>query len=57
MTKRLAFVKKFIETHKVAIAVGMTATAFLLLIQRNQREFNNFLAEHNLLDEFYAIED
>lgn len=57
MQKKIAFLKKFIKDHRVAIAVGLTATAFILLIMRNQRELNAFLEQHNLLDEFYALED
>lgn len=57
MKKKLAFLVNFVQSHKVAFAVGLTATAFILLIMRNQRELNEFLKEHNLLDEFYALED
>lgn len=57
MPKKIEFLKNFVQTHKVAIAVGMTATAFILLMMRNQKELNKFLESHNLLDEFYAIEE
>ena len=57
MKKRIAFLVNFVRTHRVAFAVGLTATAFILLIMRNQRELNEFLKEHNLFDEFDAIED
>lgn len=57
MMNKIAFLKKFVSDHKVAISVGLTATAFILLIMRNQRELNAFLEEHNLVDAFYAIEE
>lgn len=57
MKKKIAFLVNFVQSHKVAFAVGLTATAFILLIMRNQRELNEFLKEHNLLEEFYALED
>ena len=57
MSKKMEFLKKFVTDHKVALAIGVTATAFILLIMRNQRELNKFLEEHNLLEEFYALED
>lgn len=55
--KKVAYLVKFVQKHKVAVAVGMTATAFVLLIMRNQKQLNEFLKEHNLFDEFYALED
>ena len=56
MSNKIKFLVNFVKEHKVAISVGMTATAFILLIMRNQSQFNEFLKEHDLLDEFYAIE-
>jgi hypothetical protein len=55
--KKLAFLKAHVEDHKVGYAVGMTAAAFILLLMRNQKLFNDFLKEHDLLEKFYAIED
>jgi len=55
MKRKIAFLVKFVQKHKVAIAVGMTATAFVLIIMRNQKQLNAFLAEHNLTDEYYAL--
>lgn len=57
MKKRLAFLVDFVQKHKVAISVGLTAAAFILLIMRNQKQLNSFLEEHNLLDAYYAIEE
>jgi hypothetical protein len=55
MKRKIAFLVNFVQRHKVVIAVGMTATAFVLLIMRNQKQLNEFLKEHNLLDEYYAL--
>lgn len=57
MKKKIAFLVNFVQDHKVAISVTLTATAFILLIMRNQRQLNEFLKAHNLLEEFYALED
>lgn len=57
MKAKLAFLKNFIKTHRVAITAGVTATAFILLIMRNQKDLNKFLEEHNLTEEFYAIKE
>jgi hypothetical protein len=57
MKTKIAFLVNFVRRHKVAIAVGMTATAFVLIIMRNQKELNKFLEAHGLMDEFYALED
>lgn len=55
--KKLALLKKFVADHRVAIAVGMTATAFVLLMMRNAKELNAFLEEHNLTDKYYGEEE
>ena len=57
MKTKLAYLVKFVQRHKVAIAVGMTATAFVLMIMRNQKELNKFLEAHGLMDEYYALEN
>lgn len=46
--------KEFVTNHKTAVAVAITATAGLVIIRRNQREFNEFLDSKGLTDEFYA---
>lgn len=53
---KAAFLKEYIEEHKVGFAVGMTATAFILLLMRNQKLFNEFLEEHGLLEKFYDLD-
>ena len=57
MYAKIEFLVKFVKTHCVLIAVGMTATAFILVMMKNQKELNEFLTEHNLMDAFYAIEE
>lgn len=52
MKKSLASAKKFISNHRVLIASGLTAAAFLALMWRNAREIESFMAEHNLLEEY-----
>jgi len=53
MTK-LAAVKKFVSENKVAITATAVAIAASALVVRNQKLVNEFLTEHDLLDEFYA---
>lgn len=55
MKRKLAFLVKFVQKHKVAIAVGMTATAFVLMMMRSQKQLNAFLEAHGLTDEYYAL--
>jgi hypothetical protein len=55
--KKLAFLKKFVSDHKVAIAVGVTSAVFIALMLRNARVLNAFLDEHNLTDVYYSLED
>jgi len=56
MTK-IEFLKKFVQNHKVAIAITVTATAFIVMIMRDQKALNKFLDEHGLADEYYALKD
>lgn len=55
--KKIAFLKKFVSDHRVAIAIGVTATVFVALMVRNSTQLNAFLKEHDLFDVYYAIED
>ena len=55
--KKIAFLKKFVSDHRVAIAIGVTATVFVALMLRNSTQLNAFLKEHDLFDVYYAIED
>ncbi len=57
MKKRFALLVTFVQEHKVAIAVGVTALVFVTLMMRNQKQLNAFLEEHGLLDMYYAIEE
>jgi len=57
MSQKISFLVNFVKKHRVAISVGLTATAFILLIMRNQSELNKFLDEHNLTDQYYAIKE
>lgn len=57
MKKKIAYLVKFVQKHKVAIAVGMTATAFVLMMMRNAKQLNAFLEAHGLTDEYYSISE
>lgn len=51
---KIAKIKNFIVENKVAIVTTATAVAAVALVVRNQKIVNEFLEEHNLLEEFYA---
>jgi hypothetical protein len=55
-TKAVA-TKNFVKKHRVAIAVAATSTVWFALQVRTASEFNEFLKEHDLFDEYYAEED
>jgi hypothetical protein len=57
LQKRFAFLVNFVQRHKVALAVGVTSAVFVAMIMRNQKALNEFLKEHNLLDEYYALNE
>jgi len=52
--KTAAATKKFVEDHKVAISVTLTALACLTLHQKVVVAHNDFLKERGLFDEFYT---
>jgi len=43
---------KFLVKHRAKLAAGMTASAFLILMYRNARQLETFMADHNLTDEY-----
>lgn len=57
MIQKLAATHKFVSDHRVAIAVAATLTVVAILQIRNAKVLNEFLKEHNLLDEYYSVED
>lgn len=56
---KIASVRKFKNQHgrKIVIATLVVTTAGTALMFRNQREFNAFLKEKNLLEEYYTPEN
>lgn len=54
--KKIASAKMFVHNHKTALTVIATATPLIALQVRNASILNEFLEEHNLLDEYYAID-
>jgi hypothetical protein len=57
MNNKFRIAKKFVSDHRVAIAIIGTASVCAMLRYRNAKELNAFLAEHNLLVEFYTPEN
>ena len=54
MKKQIRSTKNFVSKHRVAIAVTVTAALAVKWQMNTVAGFNEFLKEHNLLDEFYA---
>lgn len=50
-------VKNHVHKHRAKYAVVTTAAAFTALMMRNAEDWNNFLKEHNLYDEYYKTEE
>lgn len=48
---------KFVANHKVAIAVVATTVVCIALNKTALKQHDNFLKEHGLFDEYYALED
>lgn len=53
MRNKIREVKKFVEKHKVAIAVVSTAGSCLYLNRLALKQHDEFLKERDLYDEFY----
>jgi hypothetical protein len=45
--------KKFVSDHKVAIAIGATATVAFVAHRQTVKAWNEFLTEKGLLEEYY----
>lgn len=52
--RKIAAVKKFVVNNKIAITTTAIAIAATALVVRNQKLVNEFLTEHDLMDEFYG---
>lgn len=56
----LARTKQFVSDHKVAIAIGVATTVTAVVCIKIQRsaikDWNNFLTEKGLIDQFYNPE-
>lgn len=46
---------KFVSKHRVAIAVTITAAVAVKWQMNTAKQWNAFLEDHNLLEEFYAL--
>ena len=57
VNKRIASAKNFYNRHQKKIVIGtlIVTTTGTVLMFRNQKQFNQFLKEHNLFDEFYFL--
>lgn len=52
MRKSIVAAQKFISNHRVLLASGLTAAAFLALMWKNAREVESFMDKHGLKDEY-----
>jgi hypothetical protein len=53
MERNIKSMKAFVDKHRGKLAAGITATAFLLLLHRNAKQLEIFMADHNLLTEYH----
>lgn len=53
----VASMKKFYNCHKRKFVIGalIVTTTGTVLMFRNQKQFNAFLKDHDLFDEFYFL--
>lgn len=49
--------KNFVLKHRVAVAVTLTSLVWLSLQRNVAKDFNQFLKDHDLFDEYYSLED
>lgn len=57
MKTKLASAKKFVQTHKTAIALGTVATGIIVLQHKGIKSLNEFLKENDLFDTYYAMDE
>lgn len=57
MKRKLAAVKGFVKRHKVGLAVTCTALTCTYIHVRVINDLNEFLTEHDLIDEYYRPEE
>lgn len=55
--KTLRAAKSFVSTHKVGIAVTVTAVVCYAIHRAAVKEWNGFLKDHELLDVYYAVNE
>lgn len=53
MKKIVDPVKNFVRLNKKALIVGATLTTVIVIQHKGIKGLNEFLAEHNLLEEYY----
>jgi hypothetical protein len=57
VTKKAVATKNFVSKHRVSIAVTLTAALAVKWQMNVASEWNDFLKEHDLFDEFYAMHE
>lgn len=55
LKKKLGSAKKFVSDHRIAIAVVTTTTVCYVIHRKAVENWNEFAAEHDLLEEFYQF--
>jgi hypothetical protein len=57
MREKLTILKNHVSRHRAAYAAGATATAAGYLFVKRAQEWNEFLKEHGVYDEFYTMDE
>jgi hypothetical protein len=57
LTRTVKSTTNFVSKHRVAIAVVATSSVWIYLGTKRAAEWNEFLKDHDLLEEFYALNE
>lgn len=57
LSEKIDSTKNFVHRHRTALTVVATATPLIVLMKRNATIMNDFLKEHDLYDEYYAMDE
>lgn len=57
VTNAASRVKNFVSRHKIAITVAATTTVCVVVQMKITKDWNEFLTEKGLLDEYYHMDE
>lgn len=57
LNEKIASAKEFARKHRAKIAVAVTLTGCVIAQIKIAGNWNDFLEEHDLTDEYYSVEE